>query len=442
MTFESEENGELAESDVRHEFEVEATAAEDTGAEQPETDFFADEAPAFEATAQSIAIEFDSGAEDEEESFELPDVEDPPDTDAARERPPEDLNTVASDSWIDMTDAAPGEQFGGEQVSEEEIEDPFSSTADEQPPEEKVDDPFGIESADEDWVRSDGPDVDEPVSDEESARTMTTPIDVAAVMAQAEAEEEPTAEDEGVESIEVDPSDADTQDVTEEAAEAEEWVAAETPVEPYEPEAPVEPIDVESPSDPFATETPMESIEFEDPAQTISVETPIDPFEAQAPAQSFEVEAPEESVAVEPPIDPIEAEAPLESIEFDAPEESFAVEPPSDPFVAEASAETFELEVPEESVAVEPPSDPFEAEPAVESVEVEAPAEPVTATPPSDPATVEAAGLSDDEIDRIARRLLELAGDRIEHIAWEVIPDMAEIVIRERVRDLEADSEQ
>ena len=49
--------------------------------------------------------------------------------------------------------------------------------------------------------------------------------------------------------------------------------------------------------------------------------------------------------------------------------------------------------------------------------------------------------LSDDDVDRIARRLLELASDRIEHIAWDVIPDMAEVVVRERVRELEADAD-
>ncbi len=46
-------------------------------------------------------------------------------------------------------------------------------------------------------------------------------------------------------------------------------------------------------------------------------------------------------------------------------------------------------------------------------------------------------GLSDEDVDRIARRVLELAGDRIEHIAWDVIPDMAELVVRERVREIE-----
>jgi CheY-like chemotaxis protein len=48
--------------------------------------------------------------------------------------------------------------------------------------------------------------------------------------------------------------------------------------------------------------------------------------------------------------------------------------------------------------------------------------------------------LSDEDVDRIARRLLELAGDRIENIAWDVIPDMAEVVVRERMRELEAEA--
>ncbi len=63
--------------------------------------------------------------------------------------------------------------------------------------------------------------------------------------------------------------------------------------------------------------------------------------------------------------------------------------------------------------------------------------------PPAQKAIAEAGdiGLSDDDVDRIARRLLELAADRIEHIAWDVIPDMAEVVVRERMRELEADAE-
>ncbi len=46
--------------------------------------------------------------------------------------------------------------------------------------------------------------------------------------------------------------------------------------------------------------------------------------------------------------------------------------------------------------------------------------------------------LSDEDIERIARRVVELMSrDVIEDIAWEVIPDMAEIVIKERIAELE-----
>jgi CheY-like chemotaxis protein len=76
-----------------------------------------------------------------------------------------------------------------------------------------------------------------------------------------------------------------------------------------------------------------------------------------------------------------------------------------------------------------------------------APLPPLEATadqPPATPSAEPPAGtgrLSDDDIDRIARRLLELADAKIEQIAWEVIPDIAEIVVRERIRKLEAELE-
>ncbi len=52
-----------------------------------------------------------------------------------------------------------------------------------------------------------------------------------------------------------------------------------------------------------------------------------------------------------------------------------------------------------------------------------------------------AVALSDEDVDRIARRVVELAAERIEQIAWEVVPDMAEIVVRERIRQLEAQAD-
>jgi CheY-like chemotaxis protein len=50
-----------------------------------------------------------------------------------------------------------------------------------------------------------------------------------------------------------------------------------------------------------------------------------------------------------------------------------------------------------------------------------------------------AADLSEADIDRLAARVVEKLSDRIiREIAWEVIPDMAEIVIKQRIKELEA----
>jgi CheY-like chemotaxis protein len=48
--------------------------------------------------------------------------------------------------------------------------------------------------------------------------------------------------------------------------------------------------------------------------------------------------------------------------------------------------------------------------------------------------------LSEAQIDRIARRVVQLMSDQlVRNIAWEVIPDLAEMVVKERVRQLEAE---
>jgi CheY-like chemotaxis protein len=47
--------------------------------------------------------------------------------------------------------------------------------------------------------------------------------------------------------------------------------------------------------------------------------------------------------------------------------------------------------------------------------------------------------LTDEQIERLAARVVEKLSDRIvREIAWEVIPDMAEIVIKQRIKELEA----
>ncbi len=47
--------------------------------------------------------------------------------------------------------------------------------------------------------------------------------------------------------------------------------------------------------------------------------------------------------------------------------------------------------------------------------------------------------LSDADVDRIARRMLELVGDKaVRDVAWEVVPDLAEVLLKSRIRELES----
>jgi hypothetical protein len=51
-------------------------------------------------------------------------------------------------------------------------------------------------------------------------------------------------------------------------------------------------------------------------------------------------------------------------------------------------------------------------------------------------------GLSDGDVERIARRVAELVSERVlRDVAWEVVPDLAEVVIKERLRELESEVE-
>jgi hypothetical protein len=46
--------------------------------------------------------------------------------------------------------------------------------------------------------------------------------------------------------------------------------------------------------------------------------------------------------------------------------------------------------------------------------------------------------LGDDDVERIARRVVEILGERVvRKVAWDVVPEMAERLVRERLRELE-----
>jgi CheY-like chemotaxis protein len=50
------------------------------------------------------------------------------------------------------------------------------------------------------------------------------------------------------------------------------------------------------------------------------------------------------------------------------------------------------------------------------------------------------APLSDDDVERISRRVIEHLTEKVvRDIAWELVPDIAEILVRQRLRELEAD---
>jgi CheY-like chemotaxis protein len=82
---------------------------------------------------------------------------------------------------------------------------------------------------------------------------------------------------------------------------------------------------------------------------------------------------------------------------------------------------------------------------------VDAPPMPIIAPPPAaaplavgsvSTSTNGGGHLSEEDIDRIARRVVELMGDKaVRDVAWEVVPDLAEVVIRDRLRELESQVE-
>lgn len=78
------------------------------------------------------------------------------------------------------------------------------------------------------------------------------------------------------------------------------------------------------------------------------------------------------------------------------------------------------------------PEEPAAAAVAPAALAPEAPAMPIAAR---------SADLTDEQVDRIARRVVELISDQVvRNIAWEVIPDLAEMVVKERIRQLEAEA--
>src|SRR5206468_12303819 len=94
--------------------------------------------------------------------------------------------------------------------------------------------------------------------------------------------------------------------------------------------------------------------------------------------------------------------------------------------------------------ASEPEPEP-EPEPVIEETEAPIVNPQITDDVMVNPQITDAAApgafdLTDEQIDRIAKRVVQMMSEQVvRNIAWEVIPDMAEMVVKERIKQLEAE---
>jgi CheY-like chemotaxis protein len=161
---------------------------------------------------------------------------------------------------------------------------------------------------------------------------------------------------------------------------------------------------------------------------------------------------------------PSEEPPPLPAPVFETFQESpsWVPSPPIEPPPAEPSSGSFQVSggfetTPEERLGIPQGAAPLVESRAETEARIEAPPppsvershEPESAAPAAVAPATAAPGpvngdgrLSEEDVDRIARRVVELIADRaIRDVAWEVIPDMAEMVIRDRLRELESQAE-
>ncbi|MFL6258597.1 MAG: response regulator transcription factor [Thermoanaerobaculia bacterium] len=139
-------------------------------------------------------------------------------------------------------------------------------------------------------------------------------------------------------------------------------------------------------------------------------------YQAAAPEPVFSMEQNEPSFAIREDV-------------FSAPSELSFDEAPQDRYLSEEPAPAWDVPEPEPVYPPAPGQPAYEPSPAAHAGH-------------ADLAGSGNGRLSDDEVDRIARRVVELLGDRaVRDVAWEVIPDMAEVIIRDRLRELESQVE-
>lgn len=78
------------------------------------------------------------------------------------------------------------------------------------------------------------------------------------------------------------------------------------------------------------------------------------------------------------------------------------------------------------------------AEPELEALAKQASLTDLIPTGPSQPPMAVPAVLSDADVDRIARRVVELLGEKtVKDLAWDIVPELAERIVRARIQELE-----
>jgi hypothetical protein len=152
-------------------------------------------------------------------------------------------------------------------------------------------------------------------------------------------------------------------------------------------------------------------------------------FDEQPSAYSEQMTEPESEAAAAPfAAQPFEAPSAEES---EAPAQAFAGEE-----ATSAGTEPSIVPAPAEEPSWAPVS---AAEAAAEPEEPVVP--PPALAPEAPPMPIRAADLTEEQVDRIARRVVEMLSDQVvRNIAWEVIPDLAEMVVKERIRQLESEA--
>jgi CheY-like chemotaxis protein len=190
--------------------------------------------------------------------------------------------------------------------------------------------------------------------------------------------------------------------------------------------------------------TPAPEPEPEPLPEPLQTEAEPSPWEDQ-PAFESQQEALDQQPAQEGA--PWDAPAPI----VWSPAEQPATDTPSAAASASADAPMIE-DLPfassgaEESPREEEPSPvPFAAAPLAAASAMAEPGEAFAPPPvlaPEAPAIpIRGSDLSDEQIEKIARRVVELMSEQVvRNIAWEVIPDLAEMVVKERIRQLESEN--